>query len=318
MVAGRLMAALILPTAAVECQAGQDSPRIRVDVSLVNVTFTVRNAAGALVTDLTKDNFEVLDDGVPQQISFFARSADLPLSLGLIVDASGSQEHSIKRHQRDLEVFLKDVLRQRDQAFLLLFGNHLRLASDFSPSADYLMDGFRRSERRRDSANMPEIGPHDLRELGTAFYDALYYGTTLKLAAAQSGRKALIVFSDGEDNSSAHHMLDAIEAAQSEDVVIYSVRYTEPNKKWGLTARNKYGIGVMERIARETGGTDFDAEKADLDQSFRQIGEELRSSYELAYRPTSPGGDGTFHKLVIRAAQPGLRVRTKSGYFAGK
>src|SRR5579864_2681668 len=96
------------------CCAAQEEPHIRVDVSLVNVSFTARDRAGELVSNLTKDDVEVLDDGVPQAISFFARSADLPLSLGLIVDGSGSQEHSIRRHQHDLEVFLKNVLHPRD------------------------------------------------------------------------------------------------------------------------------------------------------------------------------------------------------------
>jgi Ca-activated chloride channel family protein len=298
------------------CCAAQEEPHIRVDVSLVNVSFTARDRAGALVSNLTKDDVEVLDDGVPQAISFFARSADLPLSLGLIVDGSGSQEHSIRRHQHDLEVFLKNVLHPRDKAFVLCFGNHLRLASDFSPSPRYLLDGLAAFGHDRERSKMPELGPVEERDLGTAFYDAIYYGITLKLASAENGRKALIVFSDGEDNSSAHHLLDAIETAQSENVVIYSVRYTERNKKGVLTARNKYGMRVMERISRETGGADFDAEKANLDESFRRIGEELRSSYELGYHVANHPADGTFHKLVIRARQPELTVRTKTGYFA--
>ena len=306
----------LLLLAGASCCLAQEDPRIRVDVSLVNVSFTVRDAAGTLVPNLAKDDVEVFDDGVPQTISFFARSADLPLSLGLVVDGSGSQEHSIRRHRRDLETFLKNVLQPRDQAFVLCFGNHLRLAGDFSPSPKYLLDGLAAFDHERERAKMPELGPIEYRELGTAFYDAIYYAVKLKLAAAETGRKALIVFSDGEDNSSAHHLLDAIEIAQSQNVVVYGVRYTERNKKGGLTARNKYGTRVMERISRETGGSDFDAEKADLEQSFRRIGEELRSSYELAYHVTNHPADGTFHKLVIRLRQPELTVRTKTGYFA--
>ena len=140
---------------------------------------------------------------------------------------------------------------------------------------------------------------------------------TLWSARAESGRKALIVFSDGEDNSSAHHMLDAIESAQRENVVIFPIRYTDIRKDGRLTGRNKYGIRVMARLAKETGGADFDAEKADLKQAFGEIGEELRSSYELAYHSTHVADDGTFHKLVIRPKRPGLTVRAKTGYFAG-
>ena len=107
---------------------------IHVDVNLVNVSFTVRDARAALVDNLTKEDFEVFEDAVPQKIAFFARSKDLPLTLGLIVDASGSQEHFAKQHQKDLEVFLKDVLGPRDRAFLLCFGNHLRLVNDYTQS----------------------------------------------------------------------------------------------------------------------------------------------------------------------------------------
>ena len=290
----------------------QDPSPIRVNVRLVNLAFSVRDASGKPVTGLTRDDIEVLDDGAAQPISFFSRSADLPLSLGLIVDGSGSQSHFVKQHDHDLKVFLKGVLAKQDQAFLLCFGNHLRLASDFSGSAGDLIDGLKTYEHK--PQNIPEIGPKETRELGTAFYDALYYATTLKLAKSESGRRALIVFSDGEDNSSAHHMLDAIEAAQSENVVIFAIRYTE-SRKGALTARNKYGMRVMERIARETGGRDFDAQKADMKESFAAIAEELRSSYEVAYHSPNQA-DGTFHKVVVRAKTPGLTVRAKTGYFS--
>ena len=294
------------------CCFAQEPPAIHVDVRLVNVTFSVRDAHGTLVTNLTKDDFEVLDDGVPQTISFFARSADLPLTLGLIVDMSDSQEHFMKQHRHDLQEFLKNVLTPRDRAFLICFGNHLRVASDFSASAADLIDGLKRFEH--ESGHMPEIGPPDVRVAGTAFYDSLYYSTTEKLAKAEGARKAIIMFSDGEDNSSAHHMLDAIESAQNENVVIFGIRYTEI-KKGRLNARNKYGMSVMERIARDTGGADFDALKENMRESFRKIGEELRSSYDLAYHSGVPSSAGVFHKLAIRAKRPGLSIRTKAGYF---
>jgi Ca-activated chloride channel family protein len=291
--------------------AQQDDP-IRVNVRLVNVAFTVRDDHGKLVTNLNKDDFEVLDDGQLQPISFFARADDLPLTLGLLVDASGSQAHFVKQHEHDLKTFLKNVLSPRDRAFLICFGNHLRLAADLSPDASDLIDGLKQFEKR--PQGMREIGPFERREGGTAFYDALYQATFEKLAKIDRGRRAIVVFSDGEDNSSAHHMLDAIEAAQAENVVIFGVRYTE-TKRGDWSARNKYGKSVMARVSRDTGGADFDAQEAKLAVSFREIGEQLRSSYELAYH-ANPVPDGTFHKLVIRAKQPGFTVRTKTGYFS--
>ena len=303
-----------IPLLAFVCVA-QEPPHIKVNVHLVNVTFSVRNDAGLSPANLTKSDFEVFEDGVPQNVSFFSRSANLPLTLGLIVDASGSQEHFVKAHHHDLESFLKGVLQPNDRAFLMGFGNHIRLVSDFTASSSEILDDLKRYEH--ESGHFDEVGPTDEdREGGTAFYDAIYYAASEKLSDGTSGRKALIIFSDGEDNSSAHHMLDAIEEAQIENVPLFCVRYTQHGRHGKITARNKYGTSVMARIAKESGGEDFDAEKKDLKESFREIGEELRSSYELAYNSTNTERDGYFRRIVIRSRNPLFTVRAKTGYYA--
>jgi len=285
---------------------------LRVNVKLVNVAFSARDSRGALVNSLTKDDVEVFEDAVPQKISFFAHSVDVPLTLGLIVDFSGSQDQFSKQHQHDLEVFLKDILGPKDRVFMICFGNHLRLVSDFSQSGPELID--RLKLYQRSDKHFPDLGPKEDRELGTAFYDSIYYSVAEKLAN-ESGRRALLVFSDGEDNSSSHDMMTAIEAAQAANVLVYTIRYTE--KQHGrLTARNHYGIRVMDRIAKETGGEAVDAETTDPKTYFQQIAEELRTSYELAYYPTNPLPDDTFRKIVIRPRQSGLTVRSKTGYFS--
>ncbi len=292
--------------------AGQEP--IRVDVKLVNVAFVVRNLAGGLVSDLGRDDFEVFEDGVQQKIAFFSRSTDLPLNLGLVVDMSGSQEPFAKSHRRDLETFLKRVLGPSDRAFLLCFGNRLRLVRDYSPSPKELAGGL--EEFGKGKQMYSELGPREQRILGTAFYDAIYYSVLGRLADAERGRRALILFSDGEDNSSAHHMLDAIEIAQSNDVLLFAVRHTDA-KDGRLNARNKYGKSVMERIARETGGADFDAREKDLSAHFDEIAEQLRASYGLAYHSTNPASDAAFRKISIRVKRPGLTARAKTGYYAG-
>ncbi len=284
---------------------------IRVKVNLVNVSFSVRDSRGALVDNLTKDDFEVLEDAVPQKIAFFSRSSDVPLTLGLIVDASGSQEHYSKQHKHDLEVFLQNVLGPKDRAFMLCFGNHLRLVSDFAQSSTEILDGLTRFEH--DDKHFPELGPKESRDLGTAFYDSIFY--SVEKLAKEKGRRALLIFSDGEDNSSSHDMMTTIEAAQCSNVMLFPIRYTQ-KEHGNLTARNKYGIRVMDRIAKETGGTTFDAAVVDPHTYFHQIGEELHSSYELAYYPTNPIKDDTFRKIVIRPRQDGLKLRTKTGYFS--
>ena len=286
---------------------------IQVDVRLVNVSFSVYDARGALVPGLKADDFDVLEDGVPQKISFFAHSSDVPLTLGLIVDFSGSQEHFEKQHHKDLQQFLKEVLGPKDRVFLVCFGNRLRLASDLSADGSQLVDALKRFEKG--DRDFPELGPREERILGTAFYDAIYYAIRDKIENVESGRRALIVFSDGEDNSSAHHMMDALETAQKANVLLFGIRYTE-TKHGRLNARNKYGMGVMARLARDTGAADFDAQKGNMRSFFSQIGEELRSSYELAYHSTNPTNDGTFHKVVIRPKLPELKVRAKTGYYA--
>jgi Ca-activated chloride channel family protein len=306
----KLVVLLVLVTAVAAWSAAQDS--IRVDVNLVTVAFSVRDAGGGLVDNLSKDDFEVVEDAAPQKIAFFAKSAEVPLTLGLIIDASGSQEHFTRKHEHDLEVFLKDVLGPRDRAFLVGFGNHIRLVSDFSRSGEEMMESWKLYDKN--THRFPELGPKEERDLGTAFYDSIYYPVVEKLAG-ENGRRALLLFSDGEDNSSSHDMMTAIETAQNANVVVFAIRYTE--KDHGkLTARNQYGIRVMDRIAKETGGMHIDAEQTDPRTYFRQIAEELRTSYELAYYPTNAEKDGTFRKVVIKVKRSGLAVRSKTGYYA--
>ena len=285
---------------------------IKVDVNLVNVAFTARDAQGKLIENLKREDVELLEDAVPQKIEFFARSTDLPLTLALIVDVSGSQDEFGKKHKKDLEVFLKEILRPQDRVLLVCFGNHLRLVSDYTNSAEQILANYKEFDKGK--KHFGEIGPAEERDLGTAFYDSIYYSVTEKLAA-DGGRKAILMFSDGEDNSSSHNMMTAIETAQAENVPVYAIRYTE-KKHGNLTARNKYGISVMDRVAKETGGAHIDAEETDPHTYFRQIAEELRTSYEVAYYPTNRAKDDSFRKIVIRTRVEGVRVRAKTGYFA--
>jgi len=291
---------------------GRGQEPIRVKVNLVSVAFVARDANGALVNNLTQDDVEVLEDAIPQKVAFFSRSADVPLTLGLVVDASGSQDHFSKQHKNDLEVFFKDVLGPKDRFFLVGFANHIRMVTDFSQSSEGLMEQWKAYQKS--TKHFPILGPDEDRDLGTAFYDSIFYSVTEKLAQ-EKGRRAILLFSDGEDNSSSHDMMTTIETAQSENVVVYAIRYTD--KEHGkLTARNKYGTSVMDRVARETGGAHIDAETTDAHVYFRQIAEELRTSYELGYYPTDPLKDDSFRKIVIKPKHDGIKVRAKTGYFS--
>jgi Ca-activated chloride channel homolog len=284
---------------------------IRVEVSLVNVAFTARNSRGALVDNLKKDDVELFEDGAPQKIAFFAKSTDLPLTLALIVDVSGSQDHFGKQHEKDLEVFLKDVLGPNDRVLLVCFGNHIRLVTDYTNSAEEIIEDYRLFQKGK---KFPELGLDDTREDGTAFYDSIFYTANEKLSQT-GGRQAILMFSDGEDNSSSHNMMQAVEATQAANAVFYGIRYTDEHHG-KLVARNKYGISVMDRLAKETGGTHIDARETDPHEYFRQIAEELRTSYEAGYYPANKNKDEGFRKISVKAKSDGVQIRSKTGYFA--
>jgi Ca-activated chloride channel family protein len=254
-----------------------------------------------------------VEDGVPQKIRFFAHDTQLPLSIGLIIDESGSQEKFVKEHEKDIEAFLRQVLEPNDQAFAVCFGNHLRLVSDATSSAPAIMDGIRSFDKG--NTNFPEIGPKEERELGTALYDAVFYSITEKLAGIHQRRKVLVVFSDGEENSSEHDMLDAIETAQDADVLIYAIRYTEL-KHDAMDARDRYGVRALNQLTTRTGGKAFDFHATNLKQAFAEISGDLRSLYDLAYQSTNPTRDGTYRKVVIQTTRSGLSVRARTGYYA--
>ncbi|HEY4977853.1 MAG TPA: VWA domain-containing protein [Candidatus Acidoferrum sp.] len=284
---------------------------IRVDVHLVNVAFTARDSRGALVENLTRDDVELYEDGVPQKIEFFANSTDVPLTLALIVDVSGSQDSFGKQHEKDLEVFLKDVLGAQDRVLLVCFGNHIRLVTDYTNSAQDIVENYKLFDKGK--KHFPELGPDDTREDGTAFYDSIFYSIMDKLAQA-GGRQAILMFSDGEDNSSSHNMMTTVETAQTGNVVFYAIRYTEV-KHGRLNARNRYGTSVMDRIAKETGGMHIDARQTDPHEYFQQIAGELRTSYEVGYYPSGKNKQEGFRKITVKARQDGVKVRTKTGYF---
>ena len=296
--------------------AAQELPplSIKVDVNLVNVAFIARESSGLLTRKLTKDDIEVFEDGVKQEVQFFSRSEDVALRLGLVVDASDSQDKFIKQHRRDLEAFVAGSITPRDGALLVCFGNKVRVVSGFTSSSAELMS--RLDEYQKGGRKFPEMDPDDTRVDGTALFDALYLTAMRKLRPIPGERKAVILFSDGEDNSSAHDLMDAIEAAQTADALIYTVRYTAPAKHGRLTARNRYGMREMDRLAAETGAASFDASKQDVGACLRQVGEELRAMYEVGYASRNPVRDGMFRKVVIRAKEEGVVIRAKPGYYA--
>jgi Ca-activated chloride channel family protein len=306
-------AAAFLSFAAAPALAQGQAPTIRVETHLVTLTFTVRDAGGKLVSGLNAGDFSVYEDGVPQTISIFAHESDLPLHLGLLVDASSSQDKFMRPHLRDIHTFLGSVLESRDQVFALCFGNHLRIAAGPTSDATAVIGGIERYGK--DPGSFPELDPDDTREGGTALYDAIVTATTHELAGRSDGRKAVLLFTDGEENASGHDELDAIASAQDANVLLYAIRYTETHRG-KMTADNRHGMTALHHLAEQTGGRDFDALKSDLPEVFRQIGDELRSLYVIGYYSTNKSHDGSFRKVVIEPHAEGLSVRARSGYYA--
>lgn len=285
----------------------------KTETHLIATTISVRNAQGGLVEGLTRDDFTVVEDGVPQTIRFFARERDEPLDVGLVIDVSGSQEKFVKQHERDIETFLHELMEPKDEAFVVCFGNHLRLVSDFSSAGASLSAAVKSFDQG--SRAFPEIGPKEERELGTALYDAIYFSIEEKLKARPQRRKVLLVMSDGEENSSEHDLLDAIGAAQNANVLVYAIRYTDA-KKNHYSARDRYGVRVLDHLAAQTGGRAFDVKETKVEAAFAEIAGEVRSLYDVAYQATNRTRDGSFRKVVIACTQPGVVVRSRVGYYA--
>jgi Ca-activated chloride channel family protein len=288
------------------------SPAIRVDVSLVNVAFTARDTRGQIVTDLTRDDIEVFEDGVMKPVRFFSQSSDLPLRFALIVDVSDSQSSFNRKHRVDVEAFAKSALGPADKAMLVCFGNQILPGSDFTSSSRDLLRGLDAIVKSR-SALYADATPNGIRNHGTAFFDAIYETAHTKMM--QPGvRKALVVFSDGEDNASAYDIIEAIEAAQAADAPVYTVHYSDTAHISPHT-RQRYGKIEMSRLAEETGGIAYDS-ATNVAKALAEVSSELRSLYELGYSPTNSARDGSYRKIEIRSKRPGIAIRARRGYYS--
>jgi Ca-activated chloride channel family protein len=295
----------------------QEVPVFKSETHLIDSTVSVHDANGGLVQDLKQEDLAILEDGIPQTIRFFSRAEQLPLSIGLIIDASGSQEKFLKEHERDIAEFLRQTLMPEDKAFAVCFGNHLRLVSDWSSDQAAILAALHSYDKgsKKGQYDFPEIGPEETRELGTALNDAVFYSTSEKMTGIQHRRKVLVVFSDGEENSSEHDLIDTIEAAQNTDVLVYAIRYTEL-KHNKMDARDRYGMRELDHLTAQTGGKSYDSHAMKVSQAFAEISGELRSLYAVAYHSTNQTQDGTFRKVVIQSKRPGIMLRARAGYYA--
>jgi len=290
-------------------RAQQEEPVFSTEVKVVSVLATVRNKSGSLVGNLNKDDFLLSEDMRPQTIRYFTRETDLPLTLGLLVDTSGSQRKVLDRERGACLRFLDQVVREKtDHVFLMQFDSTIQIRQPLTSSVGKLDDAL----SYVDSETMRELR---LRGGGsTLLYDAVIRACE-EVMKKQTGRKAVVVLSDGVDFDSESTVEEAVESAQRSETLIYSMLYSDPGA-YGIFGGHD-GKSVLERMSRESGGSFFEiSKKQTVDQAFDILQEELRSQYNLGYVSDKPVTISEFRNIQLTARQKGLIVEARRKYWA--
>lgn len=296
----------------------EQAPTIKVQVDVVSVLCSVRNRQGGLVGGLAKDDFLVSEDGKPQTLKYFTRETDLPLTLGLLVDVSRSQERLIEIEKEAASQFFSAVLRKQDLAFLISFGSEAELLQDYTGSPRLLRSALEGLKVNAPVGGvMPGPVPTIYQPRGTVLYDAVYLAATDRLKG-QVGRKAVVLITDGVDVGSRLKLSDALEAAQKADAIIYSIYYVDPSA-YGRGFFGGVSDAELRKLSEETGGRVFRVSRKDpLPSIFDEIQREMRSQYALGYTPANPVGDGAYRRLDVKTRQKDLKVQARKGYYASK
>jgi VWFA-related protein len=306
-------AALALATPAVPQGQGQtqNPPTIKSEVSLVNLFATVRDKNKRVVTDLKQDNFKVFEDGHEEKIAFFSREMMLPITLGLLLDTSGSEQNMLGAIQGAGSRFMRRVLRKGDEAMVISFDTDVDLLSDFTDDRSILDRAISKARINTPGGGYIAGNPGPVPSgnmTGTALYDAIYLACGEKLNG-EAGRKAIVIVTDAQDEGSKVKLEEAIESAQRTDTVIHVLLVADP----------RYGgnSGVARRLADDTGGrVIYVSSEKKLEEAFDQISEELRSQYTLGYYPTNNNRDGKFRKIKLDVDNHDFKVLARKGYYA--
>jgi VWFA-related protein len=295
----------------------QSVETLKVQVNVVQLFFNVKDKKGALIPDQKKEDFELFEDGKPQTIKYFTAESNLPLTLGILIDTSGSQMRVLDMEKEVGSAFLNDILREKDEAFVISFDVNVDLLQDFTNDKRRLkaaMNGTKINAGH--GGGLPGMGGGPIptsNPRGTLLYDAVYLAAHDELAH-EVGRKAMVLLTDGEDQGSQLRVRDAIEAAQKSDSICYVLMIADR----GFAYMGGYsGDSEMKKLASETGGRVIEVgNKFDkLKEAFDQIARELRSQYNVGYTPTNNTQDGSFRKVEVRSKQ-GYKIQTRSGYYA--
>jgi len=296
----------------------QSTETLKVRVNVVQLFFNVKDKKGALIPNQKKEDFEILEDGKPQTIKYFTAESNLPLTLGILIDSSGSQMRVLEMEKEVGGAFLSQILRDKDEAFVIDFDVNVDLLQDFTNDVHRLKAALNKARVNTGGGggSLPGLGGGPIptgTPRGTLLYDAVYLAAHDQLAH-EVGRKAMILLTDGEDQGSQLRIRDAIEAAQKSDSIVYVILIADRGFYGGF---GYSGDSEMKKLAGETGGRVIEVgNKVDkLKEAFDQIANELRSQYNLGYTPTNSTQDGSFRKLELRSKQ-GYKIQTRSGYYA--
>jgi len=276
---------------------------------VVTLLATVRDRDGHVAKGLSRDDFVLLDDGVPQTISYFSRESDLPLTIGLLVDTSHSQAGVMEPERKASFVFLDQVLREnKDLAFVAHFDTRVEVVQDFTSSRQELGAAL-------DRLTVPG-------RIATLLYEAIRK-TSEEMMRRRQGRKAFILLSDGVSFNDKTTIGTAIEYAQRADTIIYSILFADrpkfyrPGRAAVLAITRQHGRSVMQRLVRETGGAYFEISAANpIENAYAEIEDALRNQYSIGYTSQVSGQSAEYHKIKLTAKKPGLIVQTRDGYYA--
>lgn len=299
----------------------QSVSTLKVNVNVVQLFFNVKDKHNGLIPNLTKSDFDLLEDGKPQTIKYFTAESNLPLTLGILIDSSGSQQRVLDMEKEVGGQFLSEILRPKDLAFVISFDVNVELLQDFTNSSHELRAALNKARINTGGGScggVPGIGggpvPCAGSPKGTLLYDGVYLAGHDELAN-QVGRKAMIILTDGEDQGSQLTIRDAIEAAQKADSIVYVLLIAD---------RGFYGFGgysgdsAMKKLAGDTGGRVIEVgNKYDkLKAAFDQIAQELRSQYNIGYTPTNSKLDGSFRRVQIQPKNKDFKIQARNGYYA--
>ena len=307
--------------------ASQDEPAttLKVNVEVVQLFFNVKDKHGALVPNLPKEEFDIFEDGKQQTIKYFKAESDLPLTLGIMIDTSGSQQRVLDMEKEVGASFLESIVRPKDEAFVISFDIDITLLQDFTNTVSRLRHALNDAKINTGgvSCSGGPIGPQgpipcsSSGPRGTALYDAVYLASHDELSH-EVGRKAMILLTDGQDEGSRLKIKDAIEAAQKADTICYVLLIADRGF-YGFGGMGYSGESEMKKLTQETGGRVIDVgNKIDkLRKAFDDIAAELRSQYNIGYTSTNSNRDGGFRKVEIKSKQGDYKIQSRNGYYAG-